>query len=185
MRTAQRVYEGPDDTGLITYMRTDAVNLAGEAIAEIRQYISSEYGADQVPDAPRQFKTKSKNAQEAHEAIRPTSTMRTPHSMANVLEHDQLRLYDLIWKRTVACQMIHATIDTVAADLTAGDAGVFRANGSTIRHPGFLAVYEEGRDDQKSDDKDGKRLPPLEEGEILNLQQIRAEQHLTDPPPRY
>ncbi len=185
MRTAQRLYEGPDGTGLITYMRTDAVNLAGEAIAEIRQYISGEYGADQVPDAPRQYKTKSKNAQEAHEAIRPTSTMRTPQSLANTLEHDQLRLYDLIWKRTVACQMIHATIDTVAADLAAGDVGVFRANGSTIRHPGFLAVYEEGRDDQKSDDKDGKRLPPLEEGEILNLQQIRAEQHFTDPPPRY
>jgi DNA topoisomerase-1 len=185
MRTAQRLYEGPDGTGLITYMRTDAVNLAGEAIAEIRQYISGEYGADQVPDAPRLFKTKSKNAQEAHEAIRPTSTMRTPQSLTNTLEHDQLRLYDLIWKRTVACQMIHATIDTVAADLAAGDVGMFRANGSTIRHPGFLAVYEEGRDDQKSDDKDGKRLPPLEEGEILNLQQIRAEQHFTDPPPRY
>jgi DNA topoisomerase-1 len=185
MRTAQRLYEGPDGTGLITYMRTDAVNLAGEAIAEIRQYISGEYGADQVPDAPRLFKTKSKNAQEAHEAIRPTSTMRTPQSLTNTLEHDQLRLYDLIWKRTVACQMIHATIDTVAADLAAGDVGMFRANGSTIRHPGFLAVYEEGRDDHKSDDKDGKRLPPLEEGEILNLQQIRAEQHFTDPPPRY
>ncbi len=185
MRTAQRLYEGLDDTGLITYMRTDAVNLAGEAIAEIRQYIAGEYGADQVPDAPRQYKTKSKNAQEAHEAIRPTSTLRTPQSLANSLEHDQLRLYDLIWKRTVACQMIHATIDTVAADLAAGGASMFRANGSTIRHPGFLAVYEEGKDDQKPDDKEDKRLPPLEEGEILNLQQIRTEQHFTDPPPRY
>ncbi len=185
MRTAQRLYEGQDGTGLITYMRTDAVNLAGEAIAEIRQFITAEYGADQVPDSPRQYKTKSKNAQEAHEAIRPTSTKRTPQSLTNTLEHDQLRLYDLIWKRTVACQMIHATIDTVAADLTAGDTGVFRANGSTIRHPGFLAVYEEGKDDQNTDDKDGKRLPPLEEGEILNLQQIRTEQHFTDPPPRY
>ncbi len=185
MRTAQRLYEGLDGTGLITYMRTDAVNLADEAIAEIRQYISSEYGADQVPHTPRQYKTKSKNAQEAHEAIRPTSTMLTPQSLANSLEHDQLRLYDLIWKRTVACQMIHATIDTVAADLTAGEVGIFRANGSTIRHPGFLAVYEEGQDDTKSEDKDGKRLPPLEEGEMLNLQQIRTEQHFTDPPPRY
>ncbi len=185
MRTAQRLYEGLDGTGLITYMRTDAVNLAGEAIAEIRQYIAGEYGSDQVPEAPRQYKTKSKNAQEAHEAIRPTSTMRTPQSLTNSLEHDQLRLYDLIWKRTVACQMIHATIDTVAADLAAGDAGMFRANGSTIRHPGFLAVYEEGKDDQKADDKEDKRLPPLEEGEILNLQQIRTEQHFTDPPPRY
>jgi DNA topoisomerase-1 len=185
MRTAQRLYEGQDGAGLITYMRTDAVNLAGEAIAEIRRFIEEEYGADQVPDSPRQYKTKSKNAQEAHEAIRPTSTKRTPQSLTNTLEHDQLRLYDLIWKRTVACQMIHATIDTVAADLAAGNAGVFRANGSTIRHPGFLAVYEEGKDDQNADDKDGKRLPPLEEGEILNLQQIRTEQHFTDPPPRY
>jgi DNA topoisomerase-1 len=185
MRTAQRLYEGQDGAGLITYMRTDAVNLAGEAIAEIRRFIEEEYGADQVPDSPRQYKTKSKNAQEAHEAIRPTSTKRTPQSLTNTLEHDQLRLYDLIWKRTVACQMIHATIDTVAADLTAGNAGVFRANGSTIRHSGFLAVYEEGKDDQNADDKDGKRLPPLEEGEILNLQQIRTEQHFTDPPPRY
>jgi DNA topoisomerase-1 len=185
MRTAQRLYEGQDGAGLITYMRTDAVNLAGEAIAEIRRFIEEEYGVDQVPDSPRQYKTKSKNAQEAHEAIRPTSTKRTPQSLTNTLEHDQLRLYDLIWKRTVACQMIHATIDTVAADLTAGNAGVFRANGSTIRHPGFLAVYEEGKDDQNADDKDGKRLPPLEEGEILNLQQIRTEQHFTDPPPRY
>jgi len=185
MRTAQRLYEGIDGTGLITYMRTDAVNLAGEAVDEIRDYISKEFGADQAPETPRVFKTKSKNAQEAHEAIRPTSTFRTPQSLANELEHDQLRLYGLIWKRTVACQMIHATIDTVAADLAAGDAGLFRANGSTIRHPGFLAVYEEGKDDQKDDDKDGKRLPPLEEGELLNLQQIRTEQHFTDPPPRY
>ncbi len=186
MRTAQRLYEGLDGAGLITYMRTDAVNLAGEAVEEIRAYIQKEYGNDQVPESARVFKTKSKNAQEAHEAIRPTSTTRTPQSLSDQLEHDQLRLYDLIWKRTVACQMIHATIDTVAADLAAGDAGMFRANGSTIRHPGFLAVYEEGKDDQKDDDdKDGKRLPPLEEGEILNLQQIRTEQHFTDPPPRY
>ena len=186
MRTAQRLYEGIDGTGLITYMRTDAVNLAGEALAEIREYIGKEYGQDQTPDEPRMFKTKSKNAQEAHEAIRPTSTARTPKLLADSLEHDQLRLYDLIWKRTVACQMIHATIDTVAADLAAGDAGMFRANGSTIRHLGFLAVYEEGKDDQKEDDaKDGKRLPPMEEGEMLTLQQIRTEQHFTDLPPRF
>ncbi len=185
MRTAQRLYEGVDGTGLITYMRTDAVNLAGDAINEVREYIGKEFGEDQIPEAPRLFKTKSKNAQEAHEAIRPTSTFRTPKSLANSLEQDQLRLYDLIWKRTVACQMIHATIDTVAADLAAGDAGIFRANGSTIRHPGFLAIYEEGQDDQANDKKHDKRLPPLEEGEILNLQKIRTEQHFTDPPPRY
>ncbi len=185
MRTAQRLYEGIDGTGLITYMRTDAVNLAGEAIADVRRYIAETYGEDQTPEAPRIFKTKSKNAQEAHEAIRPTSVKRTTEALANSLEHDQLRLYDLIWKRTVACQMIHATIDTVAADLAAGDVGVFRANGSTIRHLGFLAVYEEGKDDEKEDEKEGKRLPPMEEGEMLNLQQIRTEQHFTDPPPRY
>ncbi len=185
MRTAQRLYEGIDGTGLITYMRTDAVNLAGEAITEIRQYIENVYGADQMPESPRQYKTKSKNAQEAHEAIRPTSTMRTPASLANTLETDQLRLYELIWKRTIACQMIHATIDTVAADLAAGDIGVFRANGSTIRHPGFLVIYEEGKDDQKAEDKEGKRLPHMEEGEILELQRIHSDQHFTDPPPRY
>lgn len=185
MRAAQRLYEGIDGTGLITYMRTDAVNLAAEALNDIRQFIQQEYGADQVPDAPRFFKTKSKNAQEAHEAIRPTSAARTPKSLAAQLESDQLRLYDLIFKRTLACQMIHATIDTVAADLSAGDVAIFRANGSTVRDPGFLAVYEEGKDDQKSPDKKDKRLPPLVEGENLDLKQIRTEQHFTDPPPRY
>ncbi len=184
MRTAQRLYEGIDGTGLITYMRTDAVNLAGEAIAEIRELISKEYGADQMPDSPRQFKTKSKNAQEAHEAIRPTSALRTPKSLANALEQDQLRLYELIWKRTIACQMIHATMDTVSVDLAAGDRGIFRASGSTIRNPGFLAVYEEGEDDKKKGKKE-KRLPPLEEGDLLQLEAIRPEQHFTDPPPRF
>lgn len=185
MRTAQRLYEGIDGTGLITYMRTDAVNLAGEAVEEIRGQIREQFGADQAPEAPRVFKTKSKNAQEAHEAIRPTSAARTPQSLVSQLEQDQIRLYELIWKRTMACQMIHATIDTVSVDLAAGERGTFRATGSTVRIPGFLAVYEEGQDDKKKDAKAEKRLPPLEEGEVLTLAEIKPTQHFTDPPPRY
>ncbi len=185
MRTAQKLYEGTGDVGLITYMRTDAVTLAGEAVEEIRSYVSKQYGNDQLPDAPRVFTNKSKNAQEAHEAIRPTSAMRTPQSLADTLDTDLLRLYELIWKRTLACQMIHATIDTVSVDLNAGDVGIFRANGSTIRNSGFLAVYEEGEDDGKKDDSKDRHLPPLEEGEYLVLTTIRPEQHFTDPPPRF
>lgn len=187
MRTAQKLYEGTGDVGLITYMRTDAVTLAGEAVAEIRTFITDQHGAQQLPEAVRVFLNKSKNAQEAHEAIRPTSVLRTPASMADSLDTDLLRLYELIWKRTIACQMVHATIDTVAVDLNAGDVGIFRTNGSTIRNPGFLAVYEEGQDDTKkgrSKDKD-RRLPPLEEGEFVTLSAIRPEQHFTDPPPRF
>ncbi|MGV6826570.1 MAG: DNA topoisomerase, partial [bacterium] len=146
MRVAQQLYEGIDTgdgaSGLITYMRTDSVNLADEALAEVRQYISDKYGADDVPATPRVFKTKSKNAQEAHEAIRPTTFNKPPKEIASYLSKDQLRLYELIWKRTLACQMIHATIDTVAADLAAGDvSNLFRANGSTIAKPGFIQVY--------------------------------------------
>ncbi len=185
MRTAQQLYEGIDSVGMITYMRTDAVNLAGEAVAEIRDYVQKTYGADQVPEHPRLFKSKSKNAQEAHEAIRPTSAKRSPQKMASQMTPDMLKLYDLIWKRTLACQMIHATIDTVAVDLAAGDAGLFRATGSTVRIPGFLAVYEEGKDDKKSDKNEGKLLPPMEKGDELVLHAIRSEQHFTDPPPRF
>ncbi len=187
MRTAQKLYEGTGDVGLITYMRTDAVTLAGEAVEEIRSFITDQYGAEQLPEEIRVFSNKSKNAQEAHEAVRPTSVLRSPASLADSLDTDLLRLYELIWKRTIACQMVHATIDTVAVDLSAGDVGIFRANGSTIRNAGFLAVYEEGQDDTKKDeskDKD-RRLPPLEEGEFVTLSAIRPEQHFTDPPPRF
>ncbi|RMG36927.1 MAG: type I DNA topoisomerase [Gammaproteobacteria bacterium] len=188
MRIAQQLYEGVDigsgAVGLITYMRTDSVNLADEAITELREFIADKYGKENLPDKPRVFKTKAKNAQEAHEAIRPTSVHNTPESLAKYLNKDQLKLYTLIWKRTVACQMIHATLHTVSADLTAGEGNVFRASGSTIAKPGFIQVYTEGTDDKKGDD-DEKMLPPLKEGEQVELLKIRPEQHFTEPPPRY
>jgi len=188
MRTAQQLYEGIDvgegAVGLITYMRTDSVNLAQEAIEEVRTFISSRYGKDALPDEPRVFKTKSKNAQEAHEAIRPTSFARIPKEIKSSLTPDQFKLYELIWKRAMACQMKHATIDTVAVDLSCGEGNLFRANGSAIADPGFMEVYLEGKDDAKGDD-DEKMLPQMEEGEKVTLKQIRDEQHFTEPPPRY
>jgi len=191
MRVAQQLYEGIEigdgNTGLITYMRTDSVNLSDEALGELRDFIAKKYGKDQLPDTVRTFKTKSKNAQEAHEAIRPTSAAREPVKIAQFLNKDQQKLYDLIWKRTVACQMIHATMHTVAADLAAGTGdNVFRANGSTIANPGFIQVYQEGKDDVKpDDDKDEKMLPELVEGEKIDLIAVIPEQHFTEPPPRY
>jgi len=188
MRIAQQLYEGieldGEAVGLITYMRTDSVNLAQEAVEELREFIKNRYGADNLPEEPRTFKTKAKNAQEAHEAIRPTSALRVPAEIKHSLSPEQFKLYDLIWKRTVACQMIHATIDTVAADLHAGEQHVFRANGSTIAHPGFITVYQESKDDV-ADDDGGTLLPPLKEGDYVTLDKIRPEQHFTEPPPRY
>jgi len=188
MRTAQQLYEGIDigegEVGLISYMRTDSVHLAQEAVDEIRDFIAGKYGADSVPDKPRTFKTKAKNAQEAHEAIRPTSANITPESIKGKLSADQFKLYDLIWKRTISCQMIHATVDTVSLDLDAVQ-GVFRATGSTVRIPGFMSVYMEGKDDAKKDDDEGRILPPLKEGDKVNLLKIRPEQHFTEPPPRF
>ena len=187
MRTAQQLYEGIDlgsgPVGLITYMRTDSVSLAGEAIGELRQLIQERYGKDKVPESPRQYKTKSKNAQEAHEAIRPTSCYRIPEEVRAHLSDEQFRLYQLIWQRTVACQMIQATIDTVSVDLNAEPKSLFRATGSTVRDAGFLAVYEEGLDDQKSEKE--FPLPPLQEGEAVPLLDIIAAQHFTEPPPRF
>ena len=189
MRVAQQLYEGIDTgnglVGLISYMRTDSVTLATDAIEEIRQYVVRVHGGDSLPEQPRVFKTSAKNAQEAHEAIRPTSVEQTPASVGAHLNRDQLRLYELIWKRTVACQMKHALIDTVAVDLTCEEGTVFRSTGSTIADPGFLAVYEEGIDESKSGDEGGSRLPPLEEGDVVELAGVRAEQHFTEPPPRY
>ncbi|WP_456372158.1 type I DNA topoisomerase [Thiolapillus sp.] len=189
MRVAQQLYEGVDigngAVGLITYMRTDSVTLANEAVEEIRAYIGEKYGKDQIPEQPRVFKTKSKNAQEAHEAIRPTSILYHPRDLTKYLSKEQARLYDLIWKRTLSSQMLHATLHTVAADLAAGEGNIFRANGSTIVNPGFMAVYQEGQDDNKSKDSDEKMLPPLKEGEQVDLLAIRPEQHFTEPPPRY
>jgi len=187
MRTAQQLYEGIDvgagSEGLITYMRTDSVNLAQEAVSEIREFIAERYGAEDVPATPPTYKTRSKNAQEAHEAVRPTAAKRIPAEIKSFLSEDQYKLYDLIWKRTVASQMVHATIDTVAIDLSCGEVGMFRANGSTIKHPGFMAVYREGTDDEPETDE--KMLPPLEQGQEVDLKDIRADQHFTEPPPRF
>ena len=190
MRVAQQLYEGIDSggglAGLITYMRTDSVTLARDALDELRAYIADNYGEKNLPGRTRVFKTKAKNAQEAHEAIRPTTVTRTPESLKAHLNNDQLKLYQLIWKRTVACQMQHATIDTVGVNLGCGDSAqdLFRATGSTVTDPGFLLVYEEGRDDAKGDDDD-RMLPPLKEGQIVDLNGIRSGQHFTEPPPRY
>jgi DNA topoisomerase-1 len=189
MTVAQQLYEGidlgGDSVGLISYMRTDSVNLANEAIQEIRELIGSRFGPENVPSEPRIYKTKSKNAQEAHEAIRPTSVQRTPESVKNHLTPDQFKLYSLIWKRTVACQMIHATIGTVAVDLGCGEGNVFRANGSTVINPGFMSVYLEGQDDAASSDDEETYLPPVKPGQKLDLNEIVAGQHFTEPPPRY
>ena len=190
MRVAQQLYEGVDagagTTGLITYMRTDSVNLAQEALGEIRDYIAERYGVDHLPDKTRIFKTKSKNAQEAHEAIRPTSIRREPKELKTHLSSEQFRLYELIWKRTLACQMAQALINMVGINLSAGAGNLFRATGSTVARPGFMRVYLEGRDDAKTaDDNEERMLPPMEEGELVDLLAIRSEQHFTEPPPRY
>ena len=188
MRVAQQLYEGIDTgsgaVGLITYMRTDSVNLAQEALNDIRTLIAQRYGANNLPPVPRLFKTKAKNAQEAHEAIRPTVVAVTPESIRAHLNADQYALYELIWKRTVACQMIPATLDTVAVDLTCGAGNIFRATGSTIADPGFMAVYQEDVDDQH-DEEESRTLPPLRQGEWVDLLALRPEQHFTEPPPRY
>ncbi len=196
MKVAQGLYEGvalggeEGNVGLITYMRTDSTMLGEDALAELRQLIARDFGGHALPDAPQLYKTKSKNAQEAHEAIRPTSAMYTPKSIASYLNDDQRKLYELIWKRTVACQMIHATLNTVSVefavkDVPGGEAS-FRASGTTVIDPGFLAVYEEGSDQKKADDDDeGRRLPRMSVGETVPLQDIVADQHFTEPPPRY
>jgi len=189
MRTAQQLYEGIDigggAVGLISYMRTDSVNLAAEAIAEIRHLIGERYGKNNLPDEPKVYKTKAKNAQEAHEAIRPTSVFRLPDAVKEFLNPEQHKLYDLIWKRTVSSQMIHATIDTVAADLECGDKGMFRANGSVVVDPGFMLVYKESVDDHKADHDEDRMLPLLQEGEEVTLKDLKCNQHFTEPPPRY
>jgi len=193
MRVAQRLYEGIElpgegNVGLISYMRTDSVTLAAVAVDEIREVIAERYGAQNLPEAARTFKTTSKNAQEAHEAIRPTSALRTPESIKAALDDDQFRLYSLIWKRTVACQMVPAVFDTVAIDMAAGpvDAGhQFRANGSVLVEPGFIAVYKEGIDDAVTDEDSDRLLPEINEGDVIAIDKLRPEQHFTEPPPRF
>lgn len=189
MMIAQQLYEGIDigtgTVGLISYMRTDSVHLATEAIDEIRDYIVQRYGKDNCPDDVRVYKTKSKNAQEAHEAIRPTSIKRTPEMVQEALTPDQYKLYSLIWKRTLASQMADALLDTVAIDFSCGQDNVFRANGSTVIFAGFLSVYEEGQDDSKEEDNEHKLLPQFVLGDKVPLNDILANQHFTEPPPRY
>ncbi len=189
MQVAQRLYEGVDiggeTVGLITYMRTDAVNMAGEAVFACRDLIGREYGESYVPNSPRMYKTKAKNAQEAHEAIRPTDVTRRPRDMAQRLDKDQLRLYELIWKRTVACQMESAVLDQVAVDVGAGDeSAMLRATGSMVVFDGFLRLYRESRDDTPVDDDD-RILPDVKEGEAMTTGEVTPEQHFTQPPPRF
>ncbi len=189
MRVAQQLYEGIDigdgAVGLITYMRTDSVNLAEEAVKDIRAFIAERYGKENLPDEQRIYKTKAKNAQEAHEAIRPTTVSLIPGNIKDKLTADQYKLYNLIWKRTIACQMIHATIDQVSVEFKCGEGNRLRANGSTVAIPGFIQVYQEGVDDSNLDDDDEKLLPALKEGDVVDLTKIRPEQHFTEPPPRY
>lgn len=191
MRTAQKLYEGVDiggeTVGLITYMRTDGVTLSNDAIHATRELIGNKFGEDYVPKSPRMYKSKAKNAQEAHEAIRPTDIFRTPEEMSRYLDADGLKLYELIWKRTVACQMESAVLDQVSVDI-ANDAGkvVLRASGSIVTFEGFLKVYrEEDEDKTEDDDNQERRLPPLNEGDKLTTDDVKANQHFTQPPPRY
>jgi len=190
MRTAQKLYEGVDiggeTVGLITYMRTDGVSLSQEAIEGARSLIGSHWGERYVPDQPRVYKTAAKNAQEAHEAIRPTDLFRRPETVAAYLENDELRLYELIWKRTLASQMESAVLDQVAVDIASPSKDVvLRATGSVVVFDGFLKVYQEDRDDAGEDDQQERRLPAMEQGEDLSRGDITPEQHFTQPPPRY
>ena len=201
MRTAQSLYEGADiggeTVGLITYMRTDGVQMAGEAIAGVRDLIGKDYGNAYLPPAARVYTSKAKNAQEAHEACRPTDVQRRPQDVARYLSDDELKLYTLIWQRTVASQMAAAILDQVGVDIESTIAkATMRASGSVVRFPGFLTVYQEGREesaattDAKDEGKDGsedesRRLPELVDGQALPLQGVTPTQHFTEPPPRY
>ena len=190
MRIAQRLYEGVDiggeTAGLITYMRTDGVDLAPEALTSARRVIEQEYGGRYLPDAPRRYHAKAKNAQEAHEAIRPTDLSRLPGDVSRFLDNDQARLYELIWKRAIASQMASAEMERTTIEISAraptGTAEL-RATGSVIRFDGFLTLYQEGRDDDE--DEEGGRLPAVSADENLERESIAAEQHFTEPPPRY
>ena len=203
MQIAQRLYEGVDiggeTTGLITYMRTDGVTIVPEAVNAIRGMIAREFSQKYVAPFIREYKSKAKNAQEAHEAIRPTDPARRPKDVARYLDRDQAALYELIWRRTLASQMASAELEQTSADIDVkgrdGKAYMLRATGSVINFDGFLKVYEEGRDDRvrvvekgkddPEDDADSRRLPPLNEGDRVSDKQIDAEQHFTQPPPRF
>lgn len=187
MSVAQQLYEGVElgkegTVGLITYMRTDSTRISGTAQDEAKEYITEKYGAPFVPESPRQYSKKAANAQDAHEAIRPTSVLRDPESVKPYMSRDQLRLYKLIWERFVASQMASAVLDTLSVDISAGTA-VFRATGSKVRFPGFMKVYVEGNDDGTTEED--KYLPELHTGDKLDKQDIEPKQHFTQPPPRY
>jgi DNA topoisomerase I len=191
MQVAQKLYEGvvigeEGAVGLISYMRTDSVSLSAEALSELRDVIARDFGTKALPDKPNVYQTKSKNAQEAHEAVRPTSALRTPSQVSRFLSDDERRLYELIWKRAVASQMVPATLNTVSVDLAAGSEHSFRASGTTVVDPGFLAVYEEGKDQKKDEDDDeGRKLPLMKTGDRVPLDRIHTDQHFTQPPPRF
>jgi DNA topoisomerase-1 len=190
MRIAQRLYEGVEiggeTVGLITYMRTDGVQLAPEAIGQTRRLIETKYGQTYVPEQPRVYTSKAKNAQEAHEAIRPTDLFRLPQDVAQYLDKDQLGLYELIWKRTVASQMESAVLDQVTVDIASGDKTVqLRATGSVVKFNGFLTLYDESQDDKSEDDESANILPDVQEAEALDRREVLPEQHFTEPPPRY
>jgi len=189
MQLAQKLYEGitlgGETVGLITYMRTDGVTVSQDAIGATRDYIMGTYGDPYIPPAPRVYKTKSKNAQEAHEAIRPTDVTRTPEEVGAFLDNDMKRLYELIWKRMVASQMESALYDQLIVDIAASDKqAVLRASGSVIRFDGFMKLYQEGSDDDKEDEEEAK-LPSLKHDETLGAGEVKPEQHFTEPPPRY
>jgi len=191
MRLAQRLYEGVEidgeTTGLITYMRTDGIDMAPEAIADVRAMLSRNYGKEYVPVSPREYHNKSKNAQEAHEAVRPTSASRTPAEIAKYVDRDQARLYELIWNRAVASQMESAELERTTVDITAkaGSRNLeLRASGQVVKFDGFLTLYQEGQDESPEDDE-SRRLPAMSEGEPLSKQAIESSQHFTEPPPRF
>lgn len=192
MQVAQQLYEGIDvgqgPVGLITYMRTDSVTIAQEAMHEIRDFIKDQYGKESLPDKPNVYKTKSKNAQEAHEAVRPTSVLRTPQQVKQALSAEQFKLYDLIWKRTVASQMMNALYAVLTVDFSAPGEHLFRVSGATLISPGFLQLYKDIDEDKNpNDDSDDTeiRLPKLTKGEVVKIVDLFGEQHFTEPPARF
>lgn len=189
MRIAQQLYEGIDvdgaQLGLITYMRTDSVQIADEALAQIRAFIEKKYGSKSVNPAIRIFKSKAKNAQEAHEAIRPTHINKTPESLKDALSNDQIKLYRMIWQRTMASQMQVATIDQVSVDISSENVAIFRTTGSSIRDPGYLLAYREGLEENENDETKENYLPKLTVNQPLACEKIDPKQHFTEPPPRY
>jgi DNA topoisomerase I len=194
MGIAQRLYEGVDlgeegSVALITYMRTDSVNVSADALAQVRELIPQRFGSNYLPEKPNYYKSK-KDAQEAHEAVRPTDVSRTPEEVRKYLDDDLFKLYQLIWQRFVASQMLPAIFDQTTIDISAGDY-TFRATGSVQKFDGYLRVYQlpvaaaDREDDERDDEGEGKALPRVEEGQVLRLDQIRPDQHFTEPPPRY